>query len=67
MSMGATQTQGGRIIVRPGEGVQDWPRYIVQKSEALQRLTTRASAAPLGIASKPDGGAMPHFTAVSPM
>ena len=31
------------IIVPPGEGVQDWPRYIVQKSEALLRFTMRAS------------------------
>ena len=42
MSMRATQTQGDRIIVSPSEGVQDWPRYIVQKSEALQQLATRA-------------------------
>ena len=58
------------IIILPREGVQDWPRYIVQKSEALQRLTTPSylrPAALLGIASKPDGGAMPHLAAVSPM
>ena len=30
------------IIFLPGEGVQDRPRYIVQKSEALQQLATRA-------------------------
>src|SRR6516225_10934709 len=42
------------IIILPREGVQDWPRYIVQKSEALQRLTTPSylrPAALLGIAS----------------
>src|SRR5215469_8995076 len=42
MSMSATQTQADRIIVLPGEGVQDWPRYIAQKSDAL--LTWLAGA-----------------------
>src|SRR5262249_15369817 len=50
ISIEGAQTQGDRIIVLSGEGVQDWPRYIAQKSDAL--LTCASSIDPAAIAIK---------------